>query len=334
VSPALTRPIRWALLIPPEVQCEYAGISQAEYYTDLEQTVAVCRDYPARFEAATGYRPPTVYATPSTAYEGLVALGGELVLLADHQPMLRNQTHIVPSAELVDALRVPDPWQAPRFQRNAAWNRELKRRFGSQAGNLSAGQEGPVTTAVLLRGQDFFMDCVLDPPRAHRVMEVCTEMFIRWTQAAMQENGTSPRIAYILDDHAGLLGPDLWPTFVLPYYRRIIEALGPEGCWMHSELLRREHLPLLRDLGLVEINFAEDQYLTIQDVQAELPGVPFGWHILCVSEMLQGTPELIRRRYREIVAAGVQEVRCELTVGTPPENIRAFLEMARAYEGG
>ena len=121
-------------------------------------------------------------------------------------------------------------------------------------------------------------------------------------------------------------GPDKWPTYVLPYYRRIIEALGPEGCWMHSELLRREHLPLLRDLGLVEINFAEDQYLTIQDVQAELPGVPFGWHILCVSEMQQGTPDLIRRRYREIVVTGVDEGRCELTVGTPPENIRAFLE--------
>ena len=33
---------------------------------------------------------------------------------------------------------------------------------------MSAGQEGPVTTAVLLRGERFFLDCLDDPPRTER----------------------------------------------------------------------------------------------------------------------------------------------------------------------
>ncbi len=323
------RPIEWRLLIPIEVRCEYAGVTQGEYYTDLEKAIEVCQVYPGRFRAATGYLPDVCYPTPVTGYEGIAALGGELVFPPDHQPMIRNQAHILESAGQIDALQVPDPWKSERFLRNLGWHLELKRRFGDKATNGIAGMEGPVTNAVLLRGQGFFMDCVLDPKRAHHLMDVCTEMIISWTRADREIDGLSPDVVGIADDHSGLLSPDMWPEFVLPYYRRIIDALGPNGCWMHTELVRREHLHLFRDLNLVSINLAENQYLTPQDVFEELPGVPFGWHILTVSEMLNGTPRSIRERYREILDAGVEEVRCELAVGTPVENIRAYLEIAR-----
>jgi uroporphyrinogen-III decarboxylase len=325
------RPIRWAFLIPVEVQCEYTGIPQGAYYTDLAKTIAVCEQYPERFEAATGYRPPLVYSTPVTAYEGVAALGGDLLFPDEHQPMIRNQGRVL-TFEQIDALTVPDPWRSPRFQRHVAWHRELKRRFGDLARPGVAGQEGPVTTAGLLRGPDFLLDCLVDPARAHRLLDVCTETFIRWTRVSQEVDGLLPGVIGIADDYAGMLGPDLWPEFVLPYYRCIIEALGPQGCWMHTELVRRAHLPLLRQLKLTGLNFSENQYLTPQDVFEECPGVPFGWHILTVAEMQQGTPASIQARYREIVAAGVDEVRCELTVHTPPANVRAFLEIARALE--
>lgn len=327
------RSIRWCLLIPVEVQCEYAGSSQAGYYTDLEKAVEVRQVYPERFYQTTGYRPPVSYDTPVTAYEGVAALGGELVFPRDHQPMIRNQGRVLTSPEQIDKLTVPDPWQCARFNRHVAWYRDLVRRFGvrygERVGGGLAGQEGPVTTAVLLRGQDFLVDCLLDQQRAHHLMAVCTGMFVRWVRAAQEVTGISASVASIADDYAGLLGPDLWPEFVLPYYERIIAALGPDGCSLHTELVRRQHLSLLRALDLVAINFSENQYLSIEDVFEELPGVPFGWHILTVSEMQQGTPSAIRRRFREIVDAGVDEVRCELTVSTPPENIRAFLDIAR-----
>ena len=332
MSPYHGRTIAWQLLIPAEVKCEYTEIPQGDYYTDLERCLEVSRRFPERFQAVTGYRPPLTYTVPVTAYEGVRALGGELVFPRDHQPMIRNQGRVLNTPEQIDALEVPDPWQDARFQRRVRWRRELQARYGERVAGGLAGQEGPVTTAVLLRGQDFFLDCLVDPSRAHRLMRVCTDMFIRWHLAAMEVDGRSPDVASVCDDHSGLLGPDLWPEFVLPYYERIIEALGPNGCWMHSELLRPAHLPLLRDLGLICINLAENQYLTIQDVADGLPCVPFGWHILTVQEMREGTPELIKRRYREIVDQDVDEVRCELTVGTPPENIRAFLDVARRFE--
>jgi uroporphyrinogen-III decarboxylase len=41
---------------------------------------------------------------------------------------------------------------------------------------------------------------------------------------------------------------------------------------------------------------------------------------------------LIQATYRQAVADGAPEMVCELTVGTPVENIRAFIEVAEEYE--
>jgi hypothetical protein len=327
-----TSRIAWSLLIPAEVQCEYTGVPQGEYFTDLERAVDACTRFPDLFEAATGYRHQLRYAVPATAYEGVAALGGTLVFPAEHQPMLSNQGRVLEEPEQVDRLEVPDPWKTPRFRRFAEWRGELGRRFGDKAVGGIAGQEGPVTTAGLLRGERFFLDCAADPARARRLLEVATDTFIAFTRASREVEGSSPRTVGIADDYSGLIGPAMWPELVLPCYRRIIDALGPDGCWMHTELVRREHLPLLARLPLTGLNFAENQYLTPRDMMEAGPDVPWGWHILTVSEMQQGTPDSIARRYRELVAMGVREVLCELTVHTPARNVKAFLEVARALE--
>ena len=323
--------VNGSLQIPPEVKCEYAGISQGAFHTDLEAAIQVFERFPDRFEAATGHRVRLIYSVPGTAYEGVAALGGRLVFPEHHQSMISNQGRILTTVEQVDSLVVPDPWESDRFRMQVDQYHELKKRFGGLAGGGMGGQEGPITTAGLLRGEQFFVDCVVDPDRAHRLLDVCTEMFIRWRRATMEVTGARASVAGICDDYAGMLGPDMFPEFVVPYYRRIYEALGKRGGHLHTELVRREHLAHLRELDLSSINFAEDEFLTIAEVRQELPDVPFSWHIKTVAEMLQGTPDLIRRRFREIVAEGMTQVNCELTVGTPAENIRAFLQVAAEY---
>jgi uroporphyrinogen-III decarboxylase len=246
--------------------------------------------------------------------------------------MIRNQGRVLPTAESVDALRTPDPWRSDRFLAHVETWRALRRRFPGQEIGLEAGQEGPVTAAVLLRGLDFFADCLVDPERAHRLLSICADTFVAFVDATRRATGASPAgEVLIADDHAGNLSPALWPEFVLPYYERIYGELGASRRAMHTELVRPAHLPLLRELRLDHVNFGEDQYLTVRDVVAALD-VPFDWHIRTVAEMLQGTPEGIRDAYRRAVAAGAPEMTAELTVGTPPANVRAFIEVARELE--
>jgi uroporphyrinogen-III decarboxylase len=266
-----------------------------------------------------------------TAYEGVAALGGELSFPPEHQPMIQNQGQILRTPEEIDALQPPDPWDCPRFRSHVeTWHR-LCDRFPGQRIGLSAGQEGPVTTTVLLRGTDFFCDCLLDPPCAHRLLAVCTDTYVAFVRAVREVTGAPQSIGVgIADDHAGNLSPAMWPELVLPYYERIYAQLGATRRSMHTELVRHGHLPLLKRLGLHHINYGENQYLGVRDVVDGL-GVPFDWHIKTVPEMLQGTPAQIQETYRRAVADGAPEMVCELTVGTPVENIRAFIEVARAY---
>lgn len=328
-----TRAIAWQLAIPAEVHCEYVGTRQGDYYTDLETYLHTAREFPDLFARATGYRPPFELHVPMSAYEGVAALGGELLFPAAHQPMIRNQGHILESSAQVDDLALPDPWQCERFVRHIDTWQLLRRRFPEIPVGLSAGQEGPVTTAVLLRGSQFFLDCVIDPSRAHRLLSICTGTYTAFVRAVSQVTEARPGGSIgIADDHSGNLSPAMWPEFVLPYYEQIYGQLQAVRRSMHTELVRRAHLPLLRRLHLDHINFGENQYLSVRDVVRELD-VPFDWHIKTVSEMLQGTPERIRATYRQAVEDGAPEMTAELTVGTPPENIRAFIEVAREFAG-
>jgi uroporphyrinogen-III decarboxylase len=326
------RSISWRLNIPAEVRCEYAGTQQGDYYTHLDAYLETELAFPARFARATGYRPAPNWGVPVPAYEGVAALGGELIFPAAHQPMIRNQGRIVETPKQVEALRVPDPRACPRFQENLRRWHELRRRLPGCSVGLSAGQEGPVTTAVLLRGTAFFEDCLVDPESAHRLLSVCTDTYVAFARAVREATGAPDEGSVaIADDHAGNLSPAMWPQFVLPYYERIYDQLGATRRSMHTELVRREHLPLLASLGLDHVNFGENQYLAVREV-ADALQVPFDWHIKAVSEMLQGTPAQIQAAYHQAVADGAPAMACELTVGTPPENIRAFLSVARAYE--
>jgi uroporphyrinogen-III decarboxylase len=325
------QPIPWRLAIPAEVRCEYAGTTQGAYYTDIETYLLTERIFPGRFARATGYRPTPTLTVPMSAYEGVDALGGELLFPAAHQPMIRNLGHVLQTPAQVDVLEVPDPWQCERFQQHEQTWHALQRRFPDQFVGLSAGQEGPVTTAVLLRGHDFFLDCATDPERAHRLLSICTGTFVAFTRAARQVVGAEAGGGVgIADDHAGNLSPAMWPEFVLPYYERIYGELGATRRSMHTELVRREHLPLLRRLHLDHVNFGENQYITVRDV-VETLDVPFDWHIKTVPEMLQGSPAQIKAAYRQAVADGAPEMTAELTVGTPPENIRAFIEVGQEF---
>ena len=141
-----TRPIRWALLIHPKCNA-IAGISQAEYYTDLEKTVAVCRDYPAW--RPHPLPPAVVYATPPLPTR-LVALGGELVFC----PTISRCCATRPTLSLPPNSRTPacPTLASASLSANVARNRAGRRL--AQAGTLSgAGAEGQLPRRQLLRGR-------------------------------------------------------------------------------------------------------------------------------------------------------------------------------------
>jgi uroporphyrinogen-III decarboxylase len=286
--------IGWILAVPPEVTTEYAGTKLGEYYTNAGTMLATQLAAREQFLALYGVDlgEPRVDVP---AYVGVASLGAELVLPSDHAPMLANQGRVLPDEASVLALRPADPERSAWLGRYLGIRQRLADRLGRLPG-MGAGQEGPVTSAVLLRGASFFEDVLLRPRLAHHLLDVVTGTylaFVSYVRAATGQKALGS--TGIADDMAGNLSPALWPEFVLPYWQRIYDGLSDGRRSLHTELLRPAHLPLLSGLGLSHFDPGTDQYLTASDVVKGAPGLRFSWNLFTVRDMMQGTPAGIRQ---------------------------------------
>ena len=91
------------------------------------------------------------------------------------------------------------------------------------------GLEGVITTAELLRGQDFFCDLYDDPDKVHTFLTLLNESIIDFKKFCNRVNGVAEISTWgtgIADDFASLIPPDMWPEFVVPYWVRYFEALS------------------------------------------------------------------------------------------------------------
>jgi uroporphyrinogen-III decarboxylase len=246
--------------------------------------------------------------------------------------MVADQGRALDDDEAVMRLRPADPEESAWLQRYIGLRREMGQVLGA-APSVGSGQEGPITSAVLLRGGRFYQDLLDAPERAHHLLDVVTETFITFVRYVRGVNGQPLNGGSgIADDMAGTLSPAMWPEFVVPYWRRIYEALGPGRRSVHTELLRPAHLPFLIELGIDSYDPGNDQYLTVEDVARGVGNTRFTWNLFTVRDTMEGTPESIEALYTHAVEAGAPAMMTELCRRTPRENVRAFVAVARRYE--
>jgi hypothetical protein len=105
--------------------------------------------------------------------------------------------------------------------------------------------QGPLTTALSVVGYDKFCYWMHDYPRQiHEFMEKVTEALVQWVRLQKGLTGTpidgesyplGVRLpegcggAWMSDDDAVILGPELYKEFVVPYNSRFLKAFGG-GC--------------------------------------------------------------------------------------------------------
>ncbi len=319
--------IAWHLAVPPEVTTEYAGTRLRAYYTDVQtmlHTQETARHiFRERFGIDCGSQ-----RIDAPAYLGVAAFGAEVVYPEDDPPQVRGIA--LRQADEAERLSIPESyydtpavkpvWQM--YQAMCARGKKLP---------LGVGIEGPITSAKLLRGEDFFTDLYAAPRAAHALLEIMSESFVRFVRENRRRQGlpeTGGGVG-IADDFAGLISPQMWPEFVVPYYRHIYEGLNATSRSHHSELLRAGHLRFLLELGVTSFDPGQDQYLTARTIRERVPGLRFTWNLFTVRDMREGTPATIKRLYREAVKDGAPAVMAELCRGTPADNVRAFLDVAQ-----
>lgn len=124
----------------------------------------------------------------------------------------------------------------------------------------------------------------------------------------------------------------MFRDLVVPRYERIYA--GKTSRFMHSELLRAEHLRIARDLlQITSFHGAGSRNLTLQE-QHDIMGHDF-WAQMTPQELLEFSPQAIAELIREFANCGAAYVQLYPGRGTPDRNLEAAIAaVERDCSGG
>jgi len=275
---------------------------------------------------------------PHLSYGHMACLGATLLYPEDGDPGIRPFADSVEEAIRL-ARRDVDFSQASAFKERYAYYEKLKALYPGQNMLFTGfGYQGPVTSAVLMRGQDFFTDIYENPEAAKELLGLLTESILAFGRFLDRVNSITrgkDAGAGVSDDFAAFLPPGLLDEFVVPYWSRIYEfgGKGPRG--LHCEGFHRAHLPCLEKCGVTFFQANISPQLTCQMLAEELD-IRFDW-LLPPFELPFMDKEQIECWVDATIATGASPVRTEtsplLYRNNAADKVNLFLDAFRKHDG-
>jgi uroporphyrinogen decarboxylase len=195
---------------------------------------------------------------------------------------------------------------------------------------------GPFSLATAMRGiESLMLDCVDDPQFVFDLLEICTDAVIKFARACGQAGCHALTFG---DSTAGLLSRPLFERFAFPYQKRVIEGLADLGVpvFLHICGDTAHILDLMAATGATGLEVDYQHEIDFLRQKAG-PQVCLQGNIAPAAVMCLGTPEDVRAACRRAIDHARPGSRfilsggCEIPRDTPPENLRAMVETARAY---
>ena len=221
-----------------------------------------------------------------------------------------------------------------QFKQHLAMRDYLRAAFpAEQVGFYGFGKEGIITSAVLLRGQDFFLDMLDHPSRVREFLNLLLDSIIQFDIFCGSINGEPPgaTTALICDDFAALVSPALWPEFVLPYWEAYYRATTTGARHLHCEGLSSAHLPHLQTLELSSFDPDLSPLLTPALLSASID-VSFAWSLQSFDYAAM-THADVERWVSETIVAGASSIYSYIYVnmcqGDTPAKVHTFMAAAK-----
>ena len=317
---------RWHIAFCNVTYTEYAKVRYSDYYGSpavmLEAQLAA-RDYAEQRFGVGRFMHPHV-DEPSCAFASL--LGMPIVVpVEDEIPYLDSTRPVITDPSQTEGIRIGDPrtdgLMAKRYE---AWEYYTSQGHRVGFGGFSGAVIGTACEISSGAALGWFLE---DPIGARRLLEVVLEAGEAIAGLDASLRGTQYRCTtYTGDDFSGLLSPAMYREFAVPCYRRLYG--DSQSRFMHSELLRAEHLRIARDeLGITDFHGAGCKNLTLEEMH-QIMGQSF-WTQLTPQEMAELTPRRIADRITELAQSGCHCVQLYPGRGVPEQNMEAAIAAAR-----
>lgn len=190
---------------------------------------------------------------------------------------------------------------------------------------------GPFTLAGELTGlTDFLRMVILDPGLAKEILEFATQVVKEYAQELLAAGAD---FITILDPTSVILSPKQFDEFSAPYIREMVVNLG--GFTILHICGTADHLAeKMLETGVCGLSL--DSPVDLRQVAERVPEklVIMG-NLDPVAVFLQGTPETVERKTRELldmmegVGNFILSSGCDIPLETPLENISAFMRAGR-----
>ncbi|NLF09244.1 MAG: uroporphyrinogen decarboxylase [Pirellulaceae bacterium] len=257
---------------------------------------------------------------------------GAKVQFFDNQPPAIDEVHaLLADKRVLARLATPDPLGGGRMHDRVRAAALLRERVGND--KLVEGWiEGPCAEAADLRGINRLMtDFYDDPAFVRDLFGFIIGMELEFARAQFEAGA---ELIGVGDAAASLVGPRIYEEFVLPFERKLVEALHAMGARVRLHIcgnIRRS----LAGAGSLGCDMADiDWMVPMDEARRDMgPATALAGNIDPVKTLRNGTPESVTAAIAEchrlagipyIVAAG-----CEIPRDTAEENVRALTRYAR-----
>ncbi len=315
------------------------GVSMREFFLDKEKCAEAWRVAGEKIYDYFGdLLPMRSVSGPPISYGHIICLGCPVEYPEDGEPNVKPVfTSIDEGIKALKEKENIDYSMQPIFKHYYEMCSFLQEKFPDQKVGLSGlGLEGPLTSAILMRGLDFLYDLYDEPEKTKEFLSLLTDSIIGFKRFINRINGLpeiDPEGCGLADDFASLVPPDLWPEFVVPYWNRYYEGLTTGSRSVHCENLSPAHLKYLRDVNLSHYQPSVSNMLTLENVKANTD-IPFDW-LLYAYHITEMSDEQIQEWVDRTVEAGVTLIRTQFgqyacSIGKL-DRIKAFYKAFEKY---
>lgn len=306
---------------------DLAGVRYRDYATDYRVLVE------AQIRTAEQYDFDYVNTMSDPAREA--ADCGANVAFFDHQPAaLIEDAALLADKTRLATLKLPDPMGGGRMHNSIKGIELYKEKLRGEK-LIEGWIEGPMAEGADLRGINTLMlDFFDDPAFVRDLFEFVVEMELRFARVQI-EAGVD--LIGVGDAAASLVGPQIYEEFVWPYEKKLIDGLHAMGGRARLHICGNTRFALAK-MGQLGCEVVDLDFMAPMGEGREKmgPNQMLLGNVNPVVVLRDGNPEMTHRTVAEchrqagprfIVGAG-----CEVPRDTPPENLRAMGEYARAHK--
>ena len=250
--------------------------------------------------------------------------------------------HFLTDYSLYDQLQIPDPYTNPELSKLLEDTKRTKETLPDFA--FTASVAGPITTAIAVRPiEDILKDTRKRPEQLHKLLDLIVDSNLEWLKALKEVLGPIPTTFADPVACSDILSDKQFDEFSMPHFKRMVDGIeeimgkcpGGHICGSSRKLwdkIAKAGVPSFSIDNCEDLSDAKEEFGDRMVLIGNVPPVDI---------IKEGSIDAVIAACKDSLLNGADSPKgfilssgCQVPIGTPRENIEAFIYATRKYGRG